>query len=114
MKRSALSVIIFLVLLSPGASAQREQSIIYDAVTIMNAMHQLNALLIPQTRGWDIHNSLTMHKDASSAMSTPDSFFDASKSKKVILQILARNAGLPIDADEDAVAKAYANNPFLN
>jgi hypothetical protein len=90
------------------------QSIIYDAATIMNATHGLNALLVPQAAGWDIENPLTATKEGNAVTTTPISYLNPANSEAVILQVLIRNAGLASTATRADIIAAYAGNPFLN
>ncbi|HVV04175.1 MAG TPA: hypothetical protein VHC96_08120 [Puia sp.] len=94
-------------------SQEKTQSLIYDAATLMNAKHGLNALLIPQAVGWDIENPLTKQKEGISVTVTDDRYFDPAASEDVMVEILRRNAGLSAGATREQVIDAYKANPFL-
>ncbi len=104
-----------LVLVIHSAIAQtKTQSIIYDATTLMNAMHGINALLIPTAVDFDIQDPLTGNTiDHSLDGNEPAFMLNRKLLDSTIFSILRRNAGLADDAPGSEVISAYSANPFL-
>jgi hypothetical protein len=92
--------------------AQKTQSAIYDAVTIMNVKYGLNALLLPKGRGFDLINPIDQSRQAITG-DIPDGFKKAANSEAAIIAILRRVAGLDNTASDEMVMAAYEHNPFL-
>jgi hypothetical protein len=126
-KLTAPSLIIVLFAFQRIESQPITQSIIYDAVTIMNAKYGVNGLLVPSANGFDLHDAITGHKfpdsiDANTGesiislkRSQADSVFrNKLFSKDIVYTILKRNAGLDPSATESDVRRAYKDNPFIN
>jgi len=96
------------------------QSVIYDAITVMNATHQLNALLIPVASAkesdnkFNILNPLTGEMMSANSNATPDSLKQIdSTTINIIKAALIRVAELPMDAGESLIKAEYKDNPFL-
>ena len=109
---ASLAVCIHLLVFS--AAAQNQQSAIYDAIALMNLQHGINVIMIPDAGGYHTIDPLT-GEEGTSGQTVPldQSLTKIADSKKIMLDILARNAGLPAGSSETTVKAAYANNPFL-
>ncbi len=93
---------------------KKSQSIIYDATTLMNAKHGINALLIPTAVDFDIQDPKTGNlTDHSLEARDPGFMTNRGMLASNVLSILMRNAGLDDTASRDMVIKAYSENPFL-
>lgn len=99
---------------TPRTWGQTTQSEIYDAFALLNAKKGLNALLIPQSAGYDIVDPLTGKIIEYGVTSTPSRYTtDLIMSDSILIEILKRNSGLPPSANKADVKEAYKDNPFL-
>src|SRR4051812_3868368 len=98
--------IVFLI--TSTAIAQTTPSMMWDAVSLLNARKGVNALLVPKTSGYDVVDPVTgeivtagMEDTVSAALTTDDA-----TSKQIIMTILRRHAVLAEKADEAAIQAA--------
>ena len=97
-------------------AAQNSQSTVYDAVTILNVEHGVNALIVPIAPGYFAIDPLTgtLSPRISQGSIMPGQFLnEAATANKILIAILRRNSGLPDSTSDAGVIKVYANNPFL-
>jgi hypothetical protein len=97
-------------------ASQSPQSAIYDAVTLLNIQHGLNALLVPVAPNYLLIDPLTGNTTSVvKGAAIPATFLrNAAVAHQILMAVLKRNAGLAADASDAMVTAAYANNPFLN
>lgn len=117
MKSRALTLasIVFLSM-SGTVYAQSRQSALYDAIAVMNAEHGINVIMMPDAANTyaviDPVRGVSIGTESDS-QALPPGYTNVDSSKSIIIRILARNAGLPLNADSAEVSKAYSKNPFL-
>ncbi|WDF75439.1 hypothetical protein PQ469_16235 [Mucilaginibacter sp. KACC 22773] len=109
-----LNLILFALLAALTASAQQEQSAIYDAIGLLNAKHGVNLIMMPDVPGYQMIDPVK-GVVVKTAQMTPltGADVDPKASQQVIMKILARNAGLKDDATLDAIKEKFKDNPFL-
>ncbi|HMH33184.1 MAG TPA: hypothetical protein VK543_09160, partial [Puia sp.] len=108
-------LIAFLFGNSFDCQAQKTQSVIYDAVALMNARHGINVILNPQPVGVDIDiiDPITGKIKNDSGDNINKFVSNEAVGHEILLVVMRRNAGLPEDSPESVVQKAYSENPFL-
>ncbi|EDM35388.1 hypothetical protein PBAL39_13000 [Pedobacter sp. BAL39] len=109
-----ITLVVLAVLFTLPATAQNQQSAIYDAIALMNLKHGINVIMIPDAIGYYTVDPLTGEKGAAGQTAPLDnSLTNVANSRGIMIQILARNAGLAAGSPEATVLAAYATNPFL-
>ncbi|AXY73717.1 hypothetical protein D3H65_06875 [Paraflavitalea soli] len=106
--------ILLYLIVSCFSSGAQQQSIIYDATTIMNAKYGLYALLTPLPGTADGGAPFTARHPLNGKEFTPlPAKFNIDSAKAVIYEVLRRNANLPVGSTPAVIMAAYAGNPFL-
>jgi hypothetical protein len=113
-----MTLLLFLATIrraSAQTSQQQPQSAVYDAVTLLNVLHGLNALVVPVAPNYLLVDPLTGNtQSVLKGNPIPPTFLaNNDKGHLILMAILKRNAGLATDATDAQVTAAYANNPFL-
>lgn len=117
MRKLILSSVIFFA--GALSSSGQQQSAIYDATAIMNAKFGLTALLTPVETSagasqFDIIDSRTGQLGAAGTEASYDKGAGHSDCDAAILEILRRNASLPVGSNQATILGAYSSNPFLS
>jgi hypothetical protein len=96
-------------------ASQSPQSQIYDAVTLLNIQHGLNALVVPVSPNYSLIDPLTGNTTTVvKGSAIPAGFLgNAEVAHQILMAVLKRNADLPADASDAMVKAAYADNPFM-
>lgn len=114
MRKFYFYLLVFCFAVNKHTTAQT-QSVIYDAVMLMNAKYGVNGLVIPTSNSRIIVDPLTnkVTDMGDDSAQPPATFRTTSLSKDIIIAILKRNAGLLQNATIAEVKEAYKANPFL-
>jgi hypothetical protein len=109
------SITLSLVFSTFISFAQSTQSSMYDALTLMNVQHGVDALLIPNSNGFKIVDPITGNVISNNTTVIPDSLQkNEVKADSIIIAILRRQSpGLKIGTPVPQVLAAYNKNPFL-
>jgi hypothetical protein len=96
-------------------AAQTNQSAVYDATTILNLEHGLNALVIPVPPNYTFINPKTgLDTTVRKGNAVPPAVLNnADDAHDLLYSILKRNASLPDTASDYKVDSIYSGNPFL-